>query len=155
QQTLILVCALACYQITAAISPTLFIPAMAQQQMAGPALAELTARSVAFAIAGFLISFRDAPLAIAVLGYPLAAVIWLILAVRSARQRVHRLRLAGSWAAVRKIVTVLWSFALLEIFAQLFARVGVISLSLGVSDAAAGVYATGLRLIEVGLMPLS
>jgi O-antigen/teichoic acid export membrane protein len=155
QQTLVLVCALAYYQITAAIAPTLFIPAMAQQQMSGPAVAELTARTVAFTIAGCLISIRSAPLALAVVGFPVAAIIWLTLAVRSARQRIPALRLAASWSSVRGIVTVLWSFALLEIFAQLFARVGVISLSLGVSDAAAGVYATGLRLIEVGLMPLS
>ncbi|HUI62562.1 MAG TPA: polysaccharide biosynthesis C-terminal domain-containing protein, partial [Steroidobacteraceae bacterium] len=46
-------------------------------------------------------------------------------------------------------------FAILEIFWQLFTRIGVITLSLAQSDAAAGVFATGLRLIETALLPLS
>jgi O-antigen/teichoic acid export membrane protein len=155
KQTFIMVCALGYYQITAAIAPTLFIPAMAQQQMAGPAIAELTARVVAICVAACLIGISHAPLALAVVGFPLAAVIWLTLALRSARRHLPGLRVAASWANLRKIVTVLWSFALLEVFAQLFARVGIMSLSLGIGDAAAGVYSTGLKLIEVGLMPLN
>lgn len=155
KQTLTVVCALGYYQITAAIVPTLYIPAMAQQQMAAPALAELITRAMAFIAAGCLIGLAGAPLAVAMVGFPLAAVIWLVLALRSARNHIPALRLSGSWANLRSIVTVLWSFALLEIFAQLFARIGVISLALSAGDAAAGIYATGLRLIEVGLMPLS
>jgi O-antigen/teichoic acid export membrane protein len=147
--------ALGFYQITAATVATLFIPAMAAQRMLWPALAELCARSVAFAGAAYAIEIVHAPLAVAVLGFPCAAVIWLGIALRAARRFAPHLRLAVSWAGARRILSVLWSFALLEIFAQLFARVGVISLSLGVGDAAAGVFATGLRLIEVALMPLS
>lgn len=153
--TLLMIGALGFYQITAATVATLFIPAMAAQRMLWPALAELCARSVAFAGAAYAIEIVHAPLALAVLGFPCAAVIWLGIALRAARRFAPHLRLAVSWAGARRILSVLWSFALLEIFAQLFARVGVISLSLGVGDAAAGVFATGLRLIEVALMPLS
>jgi O-antigen/teichoic acid export membrane protein len=120
-----------------------------------PALAQLAARTVAFAAAGCAIHFAHAPLALALLGFPPAAVIWLSLAIRSTRHYLPLLRLTVSWAATRRILAILWSFALLEIFAQLFARVGVIVLSLAVGDAAAGLFATGLRLIEVALMPLS
>ena len=155
EATLIMVCALGYYQITAAIAPTLFIPAMAQQRMVGPALAELTARTIAFSVAGVAIGFFRAPLAFAVLGYPFAAVVWLTLAIRSVRRNAPRMRIVRSWPRIRKIMAALGSFALLEIFAQLFSRVGIISLTLGVGEAAAGVFATGLRLIEVALMPLS
>ncbi len=153
--TLLMVCVLGAYQITAAVVATLFIPAMAAQRMLWPALAELTARAVAFAVAGYAITIVHATLAQALLGYPLAALIWLIVAVRSLRRFAPALRISVSSAGTRRILGILWSFALLEIFAQLFARIGVISLSLGVGDAAAGIFATGLRLIEVALMPLS
>jgi O-antigen/teichoic acid export membrane protein len=153
--TLLMVCALTVYQITAAVAATLFIPAMAAQRMMWPALAELTARAVAFSVAGYAIGVSHAPLAQALLGYPVAALIWLTVAIRSTRKFAPLLRLSISSAGARRIAGILWSFALLEIFAQLFARIGVIVLSLNVSDAAAGIFATGLRLIEVALMPLS
>ncbi len=153
--TLIMVGALGVYQITAAIVATLFIPAMAEQRMLWPALAQLVARAVAFAAAGYAIQFAHAPLAVALLGFPPAAVIWLSLAIRSTRHYLPLMRLTVSWAGTRRIMVILWSFALLEIFAQLFSRVGVIVLALAVGDAAAGLFATGLRLIEVALMPLS
>jgi O-antigen/teichoic acid export membrane protein len=153
--TLIMVGALGVYQITAAIVATLFIPAMAEQRMLWPALAELSARAIAFAVAGCAIYVAHAPLALALLGFPLAAAFWLAFAIRSTRHFAPHLGLTVSWTATRRILAILWSFALLEIFAQLFARIGVISLSLTVSDAAAGIFATGLRLIEVALMPLS
>lgn len=153
--TLLMVGSLGIYQITAAVVATLFIPAMAEQRMLWPALAELSARAVAFAVAGYAIYFAHAPLALALLGFPVAAVVWLSLAVFSVRRYSPLLRLVLTGAGTRRILAILWSFALLEVFAQLFARVGVICLSLAVGDAAAGIFATGLRLIEVALMPLS
>jgi O-antigen/teichoic acid export membrane protein len=153
--TLLMVGALGTYQITNAVAATLFIPAMAEQRMMWPALAELTARAIAFAVAGYAIGIAGTPLATALLGYPLAAAVWLCVAIRSTRRFAPLLKVAVSWVGTLRILRILWSFALLEIFAQLFARVGVIVLSLGVGDAAAGIFATGLRLIEVALMPLS
>ena len=153
--TLLTICVLGVYQITAALVATLFIPAMAAQRMLWPALAELSARTIAFATAGYAIEIAHAPLAQALLGYPLAALVWLTIGIVSVRRFAPALRISVTAAGTRRILSVLWSFALLEIFAQLFARIGVISLSLGVGDAAAGVFATGLRLIEVALMPLS
>jgi len=153
--TLLMVCVLTVYQITAAVAATLFIPAMAAQRMMWPALAELSARAVAFSVAGYAIGFAHAPLAQALLGYPVAAVIWMSVAIISTRKFAPLLQLSITSAGAARIVSILWSFALLEIFAQLFARIGVIVLSLKVSDAAAGIFATGLRLIEVALMPLS
>lgn len=152
--TLVMVCALGAYQISAALAATLFIPAMAAQRMLWPALAELTARTVAFSVAGYSIGIAHLPLAEALFGYPIAALIWLVVAVGCSRRFAPLVRISISIAGTRRIVAVLWSFALLEIFAQLFARIGVIVLSLSAGDAAAGIFATGLRLIEVALLPL-
>jgi O-antigen/teichoic acid export membrane protein len=153
--TLLMVCVLGAYQITASIVATLFIPAMAAQRMLWPALAELGARSIAFAIAGYAISVAHASLAHALLGYPVAAAVWLTIALTALRRFAPHVKVRISAGGARRIAGIIWSFALLEVFAQLFSRIGVISLSLGVGDAAAGIFATGLRLIEVALMPLS
>jgi O-antigen/teichoic acid export membrane protein len=153
--TVMMVIGLSCYQIAAAVAGTLFIPAMAQQRMEWPALAQFGSRAVAFAGAGIAISFAHSSLALALLGFPLAAVIWLVVAVRSARRYAGPISIEISAAGLRGIVGVLWSFALIELFAQLLTRVGMITLSLRMGDAPAGLFATGLRLIEVALVPLN
>jgi O-antigen/teichoic acid export membrane protein len=155
QATLTTLCALGFYQITASLVATLFIPAMVAQRMLWPALAELTARVIAAAFAAVCILVVRSTLPVALLGYPLAALVWLALAFTALRRYGAGTRFTLRSASAVRILKILWSFALLEIFAQLFSRVGVIALSLLVSDAAAGYYATGLRLIEVALMPLS
>jgi O-antigen/teichoic acid export membrane protein len=152
-QKLAIILELTCYQIAAAVSVPLFIPEMAYQRMSYPALAELTSRIVAFTGAGIAIYVLHASLALALIGFPLAAAVWMCLAVRSARAR-GPLYFTVSRAAVGRIAGIIWSFALIEIFGQLFARAGVIVLSLAVGDAAAGVFATGLRLVETALVPL-
>ncbi len=150
---LVIIFELACYQITAAVAMSLFIPEMAAQRMAGPALSELAARAVAFIGAGIAIYAAHASLPSALLGFPFGALVWMTLAIRSARRR-GPLRVTLSRAGVGRIGGIIWSFALIEIFGQLFARVGVIVLSLAVSDAAAGQFATGLRLIDTAIVPL-
>ncbi|HLW23737.1 MAG TPA: oligosaccharide flippase family protein [Steroidobacteraceae bacterium] len=149
------IAALSIYQLTAALVATLFIPAMAAQRMLWPALSELGARAIAFGVTGTLILVAHVPLHRALIGYPLAALVWLALALKARARFAPGLRLVLNLATTREILSVLWSFALLEIAAQLFARIGVIVLTLRASEAAAGIFATGLRLIEVALMPLS
>jgi O-antigen/teichoic acid export membrane protein len=136
------------------VTQSLFIPEMAYQRMAYPAIAQLVSRIVAITGTGIAIYRFHASLAIALVGFPVAAVIWMALAIRSARGR-GPLRVTVTRASMRQIAGIIWSFSLIEIFTQLFARVGVIVLSLEVGDAAAGLFATGLRLIETALVPLA
>ena len=83
--TLLMVCELGAYQITASVVATLFIPSMAAQRMLWPALAELCARAIAFSIAGYGIAVAHASLAHALLGYPVAALVWMAIALRAIR----------------------------------------------------------------------
>jgi O-antigen/teichoic acid export membrane protein len=152
--TLIIVLTLACYQVATALATTLFIPAMGQQRMMGPALADLFCRSVALLTAGAAIHCWHLPISKALFSYPIAGTLSVILATQSARRHGCTLQFIVSRSAMQKILTAVWSFAAIEVFAQLFTRVGVIALSLKIGEGAAGVYATGLRLIEVALMPL-
>ena len=152
-QKLWVVLELTCYQITAAAALSLFIPEMSYERMQYPALAELASRVVAFSSAGLAIYVFHASLAVALAGFPLAALVWTVIAVRSARGR-GPLHVTFNRSAMSQIGRIIWSFALIEIFGQLFAKAGVIVLSLAVSDAAAGLFATGLRLVETALVPL-
>jgi O-antigen/teichoic acid export membrane protein len=153
--TLVIMASLGFYQAMVALAGTLFIPAMGHQRMTGPALIDLVCRGVAFSFAGIAIYVWHLAVAQALLGYVLAGALLVALARSSAVRHGGALRIRVSWSALVNIVSILWSFAAVEVLTQLFARVGVIVLSLKVGEAAAGLYATGLRLIEVGLMPLA
>jgi O-antigen/teichoic acid export membrane protein len=153
--TLVIMASLGFYQAMVALAGTLLIPAMGHQRMTGPALIDLACRGLAFSFAGIAIYVWHLALAQALLGYVLAGILLLVLARHSAVRHGGALRIRISRPALVNIVSILWSFAAVEVLAQLFARVGVIVLSLKIGEAAAGLYATGLRLIEVGLMPLA
>ena len=146
---------IAFYQACLALSTALFIPAMSQQFMMGRALVDLTCRGAAFVYAGAAIYIWHASIPQALLGYLLAGVLLMAFSRASAERLGCTVRIWISGNALRATVGVLWSFAAVEVLGQLFTRVGVIVLTLKASEAAAGLYATGLRVIEVGLMPLA
>jgi O-antigen/teichoic acid export membrane protein len=153
--TLSVMASLGYYQAALALSATLFIPAMGQQHMLGCAFIDLLCRGAAFICTGIAINAWDVPLPQAMLAYPVAGSLLVFLSRRSAVRYSGPFRIIISRDALVRIVAALWSFAAVEVLAQIVARAGVIVLSLQVGAAAAGLYATGLRLIEVGLMPLA
>ena len=153
--TLGIMASLAYFQASLGLSSALFIPAMGQQHMVGRAVIDLVCRAVAFLYAGVAIYVWKTPVPQALLGYVLAATLLLELSRRSAIQFGGGLKIAISRQAMSKVIAALWSFAAVEVLAQLFVRAGVIVLALKSGEAAAGLYATGLRLIEAGVMPLA
>jgi O-antigen/teichoic acid export membrane protein len=153
--TLIVFVCLATYQIATAVSQTLFLPAMGQHRMIGPAVADLVCRALAIGSAIVTISGGSAQLPRALVGYPLAAAVLLVIGARSALRHGGSLGIAISRPALGRISRVLVSFAGVEVFVQLFSRVAVIALTLMRGATAAGLYATGLKVIELGLMPLN
>ncbi|HWG75611.1 MAG TPA: polysaccharide biosynthesis C-terminal domain-containing protein [Steroidobacteraceae bacterium] len=151
---LFVVLSLTAYQIGSAIASTLFVPAMGQQFMLGPALADVLCRALAMLIAVVAIFFKHATLAQSLLGWPVATVLYLALAVASARRHGGTLRVLLSRPAVQRIAGTLFSFAGIEVLSQLLSRIGVIALTLLRGAAVVGFYATGLKLVEVALRPL-
>ena len=77
-----------------------------------------------------------------------------LLAAASARSHISTLRLHVSLSALRQNVRTLWSFAATDVMSQVFTRIGVIALTLLVSEHAAGIYAAGLKLVEMACLPL-
>ncbi|HTT04846.1 MAG TPA: polysaccharide biosynthesis C-terminal domain-containing protein [Steroidobacteraceae bacterium] len=155
QPVLMVVLSLGAYQIGSSIAGTLFVPAMGQQLMLGPAAAEPLCRALAMVIASLAIWLAHASLAQSLMGYPIAGVLNILLAAGSARRHGGALRVDLSRPAIARIAGILAAFSGIEILVQLLARVGVIALTLLRGPAAAGFYATGLKLVEVALRPLN
>ena len=153
-QTLTIILSLTTYQLGLAFAGTLFVPAMAEQHMATPSVIVLICRALGLAIAAPLILVWHAPLHIAVLAFATSGVLTAVLAAHSATTYGLRLRMHVAPTALRATVHTLWSFAAADVMSQVFTRIGVIALALLVTDRAAGVYAAGLKLVEMACLPL-
>lgn len=153
-RTLLIVVCMTTYQLGAAFAATLFVPAMAQQRMLGPAFFNLLGRGSAFVFTGVLIWFFNWPLPQAALAFAAGGLLLLALSWHSAASFNATLRPALSWPVVAGGVRALWSFAAVGLLGQLLSRIGVIVLALQVGEHAAGIYATGLKLVEVACLPL-
>ncbi|MET0660883.1 MAG: oligosaccharide flippase family protein [Steroidobacteraceae bacterium] len=152
--TVAVIAVLSVYQYAVALTRTLFIPANAQLEMSGPAMIELGSRLLAIGFAIIAITLAHASLLLALCGFPLAGVVLVIAAVWSARRFGGDLRITARWSAIRARLQRLWSFAAAEALVQVFVRIGLVTLTLVVGAAAAGLYATGLKFVEIALMPL-
>jgi len=152
--TLAIVVCMTIYQLGAAFSATLFVPAMAEQRMMAPALINLLGRGSAFVVTGLLIWGFDCSLRQASLAFAGGGLLMFVLALRSAASYNVHLWPNLSARVVLEGTQALWSFAAVGLLGQLLNRIGVIALSLQIGQAAAGIYTTGLKLVEVACLPL-
>lgn len=151
---LVIIASMTLYQLAAAFSATLFVPAMAEQHMLQPAFINLLGRGSAFVVTGVLIWVFDWALFAASVAFAAGGLLMLVLALRSAASFKVALQPNLSRQVVMDGARTLWSFAAVGLLGQLLNRIGVIALSLQVGEAAAGVYTTGLKLVEVACLPL-
>ena len=152
--TLAIIIAMTVYQLGAAFSATLFVPAMAEQRMLPPAFINLLGRGSAFVVTGLLIWVFEFSLEAAAAAFAGGGLLMFVLALRSAASFRVRLLPNLSPGVVLDGARILWSFAAVGLLGQLLNRIGVIALSLQVGEAAAGIYTTGLKLVEVACLPL-
>ena len=152
--TLTIIVSMSVYQLGAAFSATLFVPAMAEQHMLSPAIINLLGRGSAFVVTGLLIWVFGWSLHAASIAFACGGLLMLILALRSAASFRARLLPNLSGRNVLEGTRMLWSFAAASLLGQLLNRIGVIALSLQIGEAAAGIYTTGLKLVEVACLPL-
>jgi O-antigen/teichoic acid export membrane protein len=152
--TLTIIVSMTLYQLGAAFSATLFVPAMAEQHMLPPAFINLLGRGSAFVVTGLLIWVFDWSLHAASIAFACGGLLMLMLALRSAALFKARLLPNLTGRNVLEGTRILWSFAATSLLGQLLNRIGVIALSLQIGEAAAGIYTTGLKLVEVACLPL-
>jgi glycosyltransferase involved in cell wall biosynthesis/O-antigen/teichoic acid export membrane protein len=153
-RTLAIVSTLSAYQFSSAVARCLFVPAIANQAMVAPAVAELLCRGTAVLIAVVAL-LLGLSLAIALAGFALSAVALLLAGVASLRRYVGPVRPRFARASLVSTVAALGAFAAAELMVQTFNRIGLITLSLSHGEVVTGLYAAALKFVEVACLPLA
>lgn len=142
------------YQIALALSRTLFIPAFAEQRMVVPALIELVCRGLGVAGSLVLVVGYGASLLSAVAVFPISGAILLFFAIQSPRRLLGSIDWRVTTSDIRSIISTAWPFAVAEVVFQFYARADVILVLWILGEAAAGIYASAFKFVEVGLVPI-
>lgn len=153
-RNIIVVLELTIYVVAWWLSRTFFIPAMASQSMIGPAIADLGCRMTAIVGALLLGVIAHAPLPVMLAVFPLAGLTLLLLATTSAARHGARLKIGRNWRRLGSIVRGALPFAGSDILNQFYARADVLLIAYFLGDASVGLYATAIKFVEVGLLPL-
>jgi O-antigen/teichoic acid export membrane protein len=86
--------------------------------------------------------------------FPVAGVTLLLLALSSAARRGARLRVGRSRRRLLSVVRGTLPFAGSDVLNQFYARADVLLIAYFLGDASVGLYATSIKFVEVGLLPL-
>jgi O-antigen/teichoic acid export membrane protein len=151
---LIVILELTVYVVGWTISYTFFIPALASQAMMRPAITDLSCRATAIMGALALISIAHPSLPWLLAGFPLAGVVLATLALRSAVHHGASLRLARHWRGVLATWRGTSAFAGSEVLNQFYARADILLIAYFLGNASVGLYATDVKFVEVGILPL-
>ncbi|HEY6454154.1 MAG TPA: oligosaccharide flippase family protein [Steroidobacteraceae bacterium] len=136
------------------IARTLFVPAMACQSMMTPALTDLGCRLLAIVSAIALAVFGKAPLPWMLAGFPVGGIALVCLAARNARRHGAALRLSSSSTRMAATARQVAPFAGVDLLGQFYARTDLLLIAYFLGNAQVGLYATDIKFIEVGLLPL-
>jgi O-antigen/teichoic acid export membrane protein len=136
------------------LSRTLYIPASAAQAMVGPAFTELACRLAGTLSALTLCLIKTIPLAVILAGFPLSGLVLVVLSLRNANMHGARLRFHARWRAVMETIRGAAPFTICEALGQFYMRVDLLLIVFLLGKANGGWYATDIKIIEVGLMPL-
>ena len=132
----------------------LFIPPITAQRMLGPALAELVFRVGGTLVAVALVAVLGASMAVSLAALPIAAVAMLATAVVIARRFESRIGLRLDRPVAPAMLRATTTFAGSSLIDGLLAKVGLILLTFLQGTGAAGIFATGLKLLDLGMAPL-
>ena len=150
----VVVLELSIYVVGWTISYTFFIPSLASQAMAGPALMDLACRMSAILYALVLPLFGHFSLPLLLAGFPLAGLALAALALRSASRHGASLGVNLSWRGVTSTWRATSAFAGSEILNQFYARADLLLIAYFLGTASVGLYATDIKFVEVGILPL-
>ncbi len=136
------------------VARTLFIPAMALQSMSLPAVLDLSCRLAAILCALGLILWAHATLPMALIGFPIAGVAMMGMALGNSLRSAGPLRVDAGVRGVRSTLRGTIPFAATEVLNQFYARADVILIASWLGASAVGMYAIGVKFVEVGLLPM-
>jgi O-antigen/teichoic acid export membrane protein len=153
--SLIVLLELALFQLASGVAGTLFVPAKAAQAMVAPALLELGCRVTAIVVALVLVlRHTPVPLGIALLSFPVAAVLLITVAYRNSVSHGAIWHLDPRWSVLRETWSRTAHFAGSEALNQFYARTDLLLIAYFLGQERVGLYATDLKFVEVGIIPL-
>ncbi|HZO22322.1 MAG TPA: oligosaccharide flippase family protein, partial [Steroidobacteraceae bacterium] len=136
------------------VARTLFVPSMAAQLMVTPAVTDLSCRLAGIACALVFAVWLKLPLPALLIGFPVAGVALVALALRNAVRRGAALRLHPSWHALAATARGVAPFGGVDLLGQFYARTDLLLIAYFLGTADVGLYATDIKFVEVGLLPL-
>ncbi|HVW69752.1 MAG TPA: oligosaccharide flippase family protein [Steroidobacteraceae bacterium] len=136
------------------LSRTLYVPAIAAESMSRPALTELACRTAAIVFAFALLALTVPTLPLLLLGFPIGAVALVWLAVRNAAGHGAAVLPGGNWPAALQAARGTAPFFGSETLNQFYARADLLLIAYLLGTRSVGLYATGLKFIETGIVPL-
>jgi len=140
------------YHLSAGFVRSLFLPAFAAQRMAGPALLDSGSRVLAIIGGITVLLLGGDSLTEVLIGFPVCGVLLVTLALWQARRELGGLYLDLSPESVFAIARQAWPFAAGQVVFRLHSRADVLMLSLIAGSSATGIYAAGLKFVEVSMM---
>src|SRR5262249_43932744 len=130
------------FQVGSALARTLFVPAMAAQAMMAPALLDLGCRVTAIALAlAVLLLPRPPPLDVALLPFPAAVILLLVLAYRNSVRQGAVWHLSMRWSVFRDTWRGTMHFAGSETLNQFYARTDLLMIAYFLGADHVGLYA--------------
>lgn len=137
------------------LSRTLFVPALAAESMTWPALSELGCRTAPILFALVLLLFTTAPsLPLLLLGFPVGAGVLVWIGMRSAAGYGAPFIPNGDGLAALRVAWGTAPFAASETLNQFYARTDLLLIAELLGTSSVGLYATGIKFIETGIVPL-
>ncbi|MBS0418469.1 MAG: oligosaccharide flippase family protein [Proteobacteria bacterium] len=136
------------------LSRTLYVPAFAAQAMVAPAFTELGCRLAGTSFALAMCLYKSIPLVFVLAGFPLAGLVLVVLAFRNAKLHGAAFGLRARWQEVVDTVRGAAPFTVCEALGQFYMRVDLLLIVFLLGKASGGWYATDIKIVEVGLMPL-
>ena len=136
-----------------AMGRVFYAPAFAAERMHGPSLAESACRGAAVLI-GLLLLWQGLPLAVVLAPFPVAGLVYVLLAIASARRHGVDLRSRVPLSAILADARDGAPLFAAETCSQVHARLDYLLLTLLVGEAATGLFSTTTKVIEIGTVPL-
>ena len=150
-----LVYILATQQVFIALGKTLFSPAFGQQKMFGPVAVELSTRILGIIGAFAIIIFSNADMAMTLTPLAVASFMMLVMAVHSCLSESNNIRFSSNWIQFRQLIGDVAPFAASLLLTFVTLRSSFIIMKVMLGEETTGVYASGIKLMEAAVMPLS
>lgn len=136
------------------LARTFFIPAMASQEMKAPALMDFICRfgAIGFALGAILAGASSLPALL--IGFPVAGTLLAALAARNAKAHGVSLRPHGDLKRIKQMLRSTSPFTGCELLGQFYSRTDFLLIALLLGNAEVGLYATDMKFVEYGVIPL-